>query len=71
MAERELLAHLQEKTMLDGEKLPSFDSHQALSNHYLPQLSRDELEKVNAELIGTLDKMREEREDRFGKKLSP
>ena len=65
-----LWAHLQEKTMLDGEKLPKFDSPQAVAQYYLPQLLRDEREKVNNELIKTLQKMKVEREDIFEKTSS-
>ena len=66
-AAAQLWAHIQEKTMLDGEKLPKFDSLQATAQHYLPLLSRDELEKVNNDLIKTLQKMKDEREDIFEK----
>ena len=53
--------------MLDGEKLPEFDSPEAAAQHYLPQLSRAELEKVNRDLIQTLQNLRVEREDIFEK----
>ena len=66
-AAAQLWAHIQEKTMLEGEKVPKFDSLQATAQHYLPLLSRDELEKVNDDLIKTLQKMKDEREDIFEK----
>ena len=66
-AAAQLWAHIQEKTMLDGEELPKFDSLEAVSQHYLPRCSRAELEKVNDDLIKTLQKMKDEREDIFEK----
>ena len=66
-AAAQLWAHIQEKTMLEGEKLPKFDSLEATAQYYLPQLSRAELEKVNDDLIKTLQKMKTEREDIFEK----
>ena len=66
-AAAQLWAHIQEKTMLEGEKLPKFNSLEATAQHYLPLLSRDELEKVNDDLIKTLQKMKDEREDIFEK----
>ena len=53
--------------MLEGEKLPKLDSLEATAQYYLPQLSRAELEKVNDDLIKTLQKMKAEREDIFEK----
>ena len=46
-AAAQLWAHICEKTMLDGEKLPKFDSPEAAAQYYLPQLFHAELEKVN------------------------
>ena len=66
-AAAQLWAHIQEKTMLEGEKLPKFDSPEAAAQHYLPQLSRDELETLNDSLIKTLRRMKTEREDIFEK----
>ena len=66
-AAEQLWAHIQEKTMLNGEKLPKFDSPQAAAQHYLPLMSRDELEWVNLRFIETLEKMKAEREDIFEK----
>ena len=64
-AAAQLWAYICEKTMLDGEKLDKFDSPEAAAQHFLPQRSRAELEKVNDNLIKTLQKVRAEREDIF------
>ena len=64
-AAAQLWAHIQEKTMLNGEKLPKFDSPVDAAESYLPLLSRDELHKMNLDLVRTLHKMRQEREDIF------
>ena len=66
-AAAQLWAHLQEKTMLNGEKLPKFDSPEKAADVYLEHLTREELEKVIKDLITTLQKMRTEREDIFEK----
>ena len=66
-AAAQLWAHLQEKTMLNGEKLPKFDSPEQAADVYLEHLTREELEKVIKDLITTLQKMRTEREDIFEK----
>ncbi len=47
-AARQLWAHLCEKTMLDGEKLQTFDSPEDAAVYFLPQMSREALEKINA-----------------------
>ena len=62
-----LWAHIQEKTMLNGEKLPKFDSPEKAADVYLEHLTREEVEKVVKDLITTLQKMRTEREDIFEK----
>ena len=66
-AAAQLWAHIQEKTMLDGEKLPKFDSPEKAADVYLEHLTREEVEKVVKDLITTLQKMRTEREDIFEK----
>ena len=66
-AAAQLWAHLQEKTMLNGEKLPKFDSPEQAADVYLQHLTRAEVEKVIKDLITTLQKMRTEREDIFEK----
>ena len=66
-AAAQLWAHIQEKTMLNGEKLPKFDSPEKAADVYLEHLTREELEKVIKDLITTLKKMRTEREDIFEK----
>ena len=66
-AAAQLWAHIQEKTMLNGEQLPKFDSPENAAEVYLPHLTREELEKVNKDLIITLQNMRKEREDIFEK----
>ena len=66
-AAAQLWAHIQEKTMLNGEHLPKFDSPEKAADVYLEHLTREELEKVVRDLISTLQKMREEREDIFEK----
>ena len=62
-----LWAHIQEKTMLNGEKLPKFDSPEKAADVYVAHLTREQLEKVVKDLITTLQKMRTEREDIFEK----
>ena len=66
-AAAQLWAHIQEKTMLDGEKLPKFNSPEEAADVYLEHLTREQLEKVIKDLITTLQKMRTEREDIFEK----
>ena len=66
-AAAQLWAHIQEKTMLNGEHLPKFDSPEKAAEVYLQHLTREELEKVVKDLITTLQKMRTEREDIFEK----
>ena len=66
-AAAQLWAHIQEKTMLNGEKLPKIDSPEKAAGVYLEHLTREELEKVIKDLITTLQKMRTEREDIFEK----
>ena len=68
-AAAQLWAHIQEKTMLNGEQLPKFDSPEKAADVYLEHLTREELEKVIKDLITTLQKMRTEREDIFEKTL--
>ena len=43
-AAAQLWAHIQEKTMLDGEKLNKFDSPIEAAAYYTPSLSREMLE---------------------------
>ena len=66
-AAAQLWAQIQEKTMLNGEHLPKFDSPEKAADVYLEHLTRGELEKVIKDLITTLQKMRTEREDIFEK----
>ena len=66
-AAAQLWAHIQEKTMLNGEKLQAFDSPIDAAEYYAPKLSREMLENQNIELVRTLQKMRAEREDIFEK----
>ena len=66
-AAAQLWAHIQEKTMLNGEHLPKFDSPEKAADVYLEHLTREEVEKVVKDLITTLQKMRTEREDIFEK----
>ena len=66
-AAAQLWAHVQEKTMLNGEPLPKIDSPEKAADVYLEHLTREELEKVIKDLITTLQKMRTEREDIFEK----
>ena len=66
-AAAQLWAHIQEKTMLNGEKLPKFNSPEEAADVYLEHLTREEVEKVVKDLITTLQKMRTEREDIFEK----
>ena len=51
--------------MLNGEALPKFDSPADAAESYLPLLSRDELHRMNLDLVRALQKMRVEREDIF------
>ena len=66
-AAAQLWAHIQEKTMLNGEQLPKFDSPEEAADVYLEHLTREQVEKVIKDLITTLQKMRTEREDIFEK----
>ena len=66
-AAAQLWAHLQEKTMLNGEKLPKFDSPEQAADVYLEHLTLEEVKKVVKALITTLQKMRTDREDIFEK----
>ena len=66
-AAAQLWAHIQEKTMLNGEKLPKFDSPEKAADVYLEHLTREQVEKVVKDLITTLQKMRTEREEIFEK----
>ena len=66
-AAAQLWAHIQEKTMLNGETLPKFDSPVDAAESYLPLLSRHELHAMNLDLVRALQKMRLEREDIFEK----
>ena len=66
-AAKQLWAHIQEKTMLDGEKLKKFDSVLEAATYYTPSLSREMLENQNIELVRLLQRMRAEREDIFEK----
>ena len=53
--------------MLNGEKLPEFDSLDTAASVFIPQMSREDLEKLASDLIDTLSKMRTEREEIFEK----
>ena len=66
-AATQLWAHIQEKTILNGETLPKFDSPMDAVESYLPLLSCDELHRMNLDLVRALQKMRLEREDIFEK----
>ena len=66
-AAAQLWAHIQEKTLLNREKLPKFDSPVDAAESYLPLLSRHELHAMNLDLVRALQKMRLEREDIFEK----
>ena len=66
-AAAQLWAHLQEKTMLNGEKLPKIDSPEKAADVYLEHLTLEEVKKIVKALITTLQKMRTEREDIFEK----
>ena len=66
-AAAQLWAHIQEKTMLDGETLPQFDSPVDAAESYLPLLSQNELHDMNLSLVRAIQKMRLEREDIFEK----
>ena len=66
-AAAQLWAHIQEKTMLNGEKLKKFDSPEKAADVYLEHLTREQVDKLVKDLIATLQKMRTEREDIFEK----
>ena len=66
-AAAQLWAHIQEKTMLNGEQLPKCDSPEEAADVYLEHLTREEVETVVKDLNTTLQKMRTEREDIFEK----
>ena len=66
-AAAQLWAHIQEKTMLEGEKLPKFESPEEAAEEYLDHMTHEELEQLIRDLIKTLQKMRTEREDIFDK----
>ena len=66
-AAAQLWAHIQEKTMLNGEKLPKFGSPEEAADVYVEHLTMEQLQKVLKDLITTLRKMRTEREDIFEK----
>ena len=66
-AAAQLWAHIQERTMLHGEKLPKFDSPEKAADVYLEHLTLEEVKTVVKALITTLQKMRTEREDIFEK----
>ena len=66
-AAAQLWAHIQEKTMLNGENLQKFDSPADAAEYYLPKLDRVELESQNLRLVNLLGKMRAEREEIFEK----
>ena len=66
-AAAQLWAHIQDKTMLNGEKLNKFDSPADAAEYYVPKLDRAELEAQNLCLVQLLGKMRAEREDIFEK----
>ena len=66
-AAAQLWAHIQEKTMLNGEKLKKFDSPEKAADVYLEHLTREQVDKLVKDLITTLQKMRTEREDIFEK----
>ena len=68
-AAAQLWAHIQEKTMLNGEKLDKFDSPIDAAEYFTPKLARPMLENQNIELVRALQKMRAEREDIFEKIL--
>ena len=65
-AAAQLWAHIQEKTMLNGEKLKNFSPEEA-AEEYLEHMTHEELEQIIKDLIKTLRKMRTEREDIFEK----
>ena len=66
-AAAQLWAHIQEKTMLNGEKLPKFNSPEEAVEEYIDYMTHEELEQVIKDLVKTLQKMRTEREDIFEK----
>ena len=67
-AAAQLWAHIEEKTMVNGEKLAEkFKTPADATEYYAPKLPRDELEKLNITLVETLQKMRVEREAIFEK----
>ena len=45
-AAAQLWAHIQEKTMLNGEKLPKFNSPEEAADVYLEHLTREEVDKA-------------------------
>mgnify|MGYP003331795751 CR=1 FL=1 len=53
--------------MWNGEKLEEYGSPSDAAEHFIPHLSRGELEELNGKLAQTLQKMRVEREDIFEK----
>ena len=66
-AAAQLWAHIQEKTMLNGEKLKKFESPEEAAEEYLEHMTHEEMEQLIKDLIKTLQKMRTEREDIFEK----
>ena len=66
-AAAQLWAHIEEKTMLNGEHLEKFETLPDAAEHHMQSMSREGLEALNTELIRTLVKMRKEREDIFEK----
>ena len=67
-AAAQLWAHIEEKTMVNGEKLSeNFKTPVDATEYYAPKLPRDDLEKLNITLVETLQKMRVEREAIFEK----
>ena len=53
-AAAQLWAHIQEKTMLNGEKLQKFNSPEEAADVYLEHLDREQVEKVVKNLIETV-----------------
>ena len=67
-AAAQLLAHIEERTQVNGEKLwEQFKTPADAAEYYVPKLTREELEKQNLSLVQTLQKMRLEREQIFEK----
>ena len=66
-AAAQLWAHIQGKTMLNGEKLKKFATPEEAAEEYLDHMTHEELEQLIKDLIKTLQKMRTEREDIFEK----